>query len=499
MVTELTPLEILREACLRSGLVTSRQWKRVAREALEAAERDQSTSPDGGSVREHESTTAKSSGELARDRMSDALVDHGLVTPYQAQQLKDGRTKLSLGNYRITDWLGQGGMGQVFAGVHEVMGRRCAIKVLPLEKATDETRDSFMREIRLQAALDCPYLVRAFDAGKDGSVHYLVTELIDGTDLRQLVKRHGPLTMQQAASIMAQAAAGLAYAHETGLIHRDIKPANILVTHDGHAKVSDVGLAALTKPSLGMADDEADPRAGKIVGTADYLSPEQIRTPDQIGPASDIYSLGCTLYFAVTGEVPFPGGDTREKCRRHLMEAPWHPKKYSRDISDAFADTIADMMEKRVEMRIASAADVVSRLSPWAAAETTAGDSDWLADLGIDLTDHPTADRGADNDFWQAESSAARRPDRPNDIVGDRTSLANGGSSTELVPPPPPGSQPSEMDSLTLPTVPAPPPAPPAFVGASDRERSQVKIMLLLMTSSVIAGLAGWWLARWTA
>ena len=129
--------------------------------------------------------------------------------------------------------------------------------------------------------------------------------------------------MHHAAMIISQAARGLQYAHEIGLVHRDVKPGNILVTPDGHAKVSDIGLAAW---SMGLDDD---PRAGKIVGTADYISPEQIRSPLSVGPGSDIYSLGCTLYYTVTGKVPFPGGDSKSKCKRHCEQTPWHPSENS--------------------------------------------------------------------------------------------------------------------------------------------------------------------------
>ncbi|OYP35709.1 serine/threonine protein kinase [Rhodopirellula sp. MGV] len=287
------------------------------------------------------------------------LVKSGLITDYQAQQLHAGRTKLTLGPYLITDWIGQGGMGQVFKAVHNVMGRECAVKVLPLEKSTALSRDSFAREIRLQAGLDCPYVVRAFDAGQDGNVHYLVTEYVPGTDLRKLVRRGGPLSMSHAALVVSQAARGLQYAHEIGLIHRDVKPGNILVTPEGRAKVSDIGLAAW---SMGLDDD---PRAGKIVGTADYLSPEQIRNPRSIGPTSDIYSLGCTLYYTVTGKVPFPGGDSKSKCKRHCEQTPWHPRKFAPDLTEDFVDTIADMMEKDPTRRISSAAEVAERLEAW--------------------------------------------------------------------------------------------------------------------------------------
>lgn len=156
-----------------------------------------------------------------------------------------------------------------------------------------------------------------------------------------------------------QAALGLDYAHNQGLVHRDVKPGNILVTPAGDAKVSDVGLAGFAKDLIN------DPRAGKIVGTTDYISPEQIRTPLEIQTASDIYSLGCTLYYAVCGKVPFPGGDTTSKLRRHLEETPWHPRRFAIDITEDFVDIIADMMEKDASKRIANAAEVASRLEPW--------------------------------------------------------------------------------------------------------------------------------------
>jgi len=307
-----------------------------------------------------ESAEGENASLLSAEVISAELIKLGEITAYQAEQLQLGRTKFRLGPYLITDGIGQGGMGQVFKGVHEVMGRECAVKVLPLEKSTDESRAAFQHEIRLQAGLDSPYLVRAFDAGRDGNVHYLVTEFVPGNDLRRLVRANGPLSMEAAAMIISDAAKGLQYAHDLGMVHRDIKPGNILVTVDGHAKVSDIGLAVWTM-SL-----DADPRAGKIVGTADYLSPEQIRDPASIGPLSDLYSLGCTLYFAVTGKVPFPGGDSRSKCRRHCEQTPWHPRRFASNLSEEFVDVIADMMEKDPSRRIHSASEVVDRLEPWA-------------------------------------------------------------------------------------------------------------------------------------
>jgi len=325
------------EATLRSGLVSPALWDAIAAK-----------------------TAQKTDEAIAR-----LLVRSGNLTQYQADQLRCGRTKLNLGPYIITGWIGQGGMGQVFKAVHRVMGRECAVKVLPLEKATDETRISFLHEIRLLAGLDCQYLVRAFDAGQDGNVHYLVTEFVPGTDLRQLVRQRGMLPQFEAAAIVMQAALGLDYAHQQGLIHRDVKPGNLLVMPDGQTKVSDVGLAAWAS-ALGE-----DPRAGKIVGTADYLSPEQIRTPRDVTHTTDIYSLGCTLYYAICGKVPFPGGTTASKCRRHCEETPWHPRKFAPDTSEEFVELIADMMDKDPQRRIQTAAEVAERLEPWAELAST--------------------------------------------------------------------------------------------------------------------------------
>lgn len=365
------------------------------------------------------------------------LVKSGVITQYQAQQLRAGRTKMDLGPYLITDFIAQGGMGQVFKGVHKVMGRECAVKVLPLEKLNEESRESFMREVRLQAGLDSPYVVRAFDAGRDGQVHYLVTEFVPGTDLRRLVRRNGPLSMGDAALIISQAALGLQYAHDLGIVHRDIKPGNILVTPDGHAKLSDIGLAAW---SMGLGDD---PRAGKIVGTADYLSPEQIRDPLAVGPLSDIYSLGCTLYYTVTGKVPFPGGDSRSKCRRHCEQTPWHPRRIAPDLAEEFVDTIADMMEKDPARRIQSAAEVAERMEPWASAAT-------------EVIDQPI-----DRQAWTPpppphEPSQIREIPESSDLANSGGSSASGGfsDSASAVPSLPEGWEPaatSDRPSLLLP------------------------------------------------
>lgn len=370
--------------------------------------------------------------ECNNNDLADEMVQRKLITRYQADQLLAGRKKFNLGPYYlITDSIGAGGMGQVFKATHQMMDRECAIKVLPREKSTPETISNFAREIRTQAKLDHPNLVRIYDAGQDGSVHFLVAEYVPGTDLRRLVRSQGPLNMQQAASIIRQASLGLHYAHERGLIHRDVKPGNILVTPDGIAKLSDLGLAGF----LHEADE--DPRAGKVVGTADYLSPEQIRNPLEVTPVSDIYSLGCTLYYAVTGKVPFPGGTAGSKARRHIEGTPLHPRTFNEDISEEFVDVIADMMEKEPSARIQSAAEVAARLEPWAVdariIQTQAmSRSPWMAaPLPTAADDERAQGIVVVDDYDDTDSS---QPESPSQI--SQGTLGVGSQETRRVKPP---------------------------------------------------------------
>ncbi len=298
--------------------------------------------------------------DTSDERLAAKLVELGRVNRWQAEQLRLGITKFNLGDYHLIDSIGQGGMGQVFKAEHAMMGRIVAVKVLPRSKSTPDAVASFFREMRAQAQLDHQNLVRAYHAGHDLNVYFLITEFVPGTDLRRLIRRRGKLTMTTAAVIITQAARGLGHAHSRGLIHRDVKPGNLLVTPDALTKVSDLGLADYFSDEV-----PADAKGGKIVGTADYLSPEQITMPDRLTSASDIYSLGCTLYYAVTGKVPFPGGTTRDKARAHCQLPPIDPRRFNPELVDDFVEVIADMMAKRVEERIQTTDEVIARLAPW--------------------------------------------------------------------------------------------------------------------------------------
>ena len=337
---------ILERAGLASGLLTQEQidgaWAALAQDSL-AAEQSLEDATD--------------------DALAEHLVRLGFLNRWQAEQLRHGRTKFTLGPYRILDAIGHGGMGYVFKGEHGLLGRIEAIKVLPKTQMHPASIAAFCREIRAQAQLDHPNLVRLSFADKEGETYFLVTEFVQGSDLRRLVRHHGQLSARQAAVIVSQAAEALAYAHERGLVHRDVKPGNLLVTPEGHTKLTDLGLASFSWDATPAT--EAGPK--HIVGTPDFLAPEAIVQPAQPRPVSDIYALGCTLYYAVTGKVPFPGGTTPEKLRRHLDEAPLTPTRLNPQLEGEFVDLIAAMMHKRPDQRLARASDVVERLKRWTA------------------------------------------------------------------------------------------------------------------------------------
>jgi serine/threonine protein kinase len=293
--------------------------------------------------------------------VADRLVETEILTAFQARELLAGRKRFRLGQYTVLDEVARGGMGQVFRAEHAMMGREVAVKVLPRAKSTPDSEAAFRREMRMLGRLDHENLVRAYDAGHDAMVYYLVTELVPGLDLKRLVQKHGPLDEAAAAAVISQAAHGLAYAHEQGLVHRDVKPGNLLVMPDGRVKVLDLGLA-------GSLLEEESSRLGRVVGTMDYIAPEQIRAPDDVGPSADIYALGCTLYYAVTGQVPFPGGTRREKMQRHLSAVPTPVAELAPRLDAEFCRLIEAMMVKDPTGRIKTAGEVAERLRQWAPA-----------------------------------------------------------------------------------------------------------------------------------
>lgn len=336
----LPPRRRFRETALASGLLDAAQ--------IDAAEA--------------QARAVVGEGPHAADRwdnaVSDVLVGRGLLTKFQAGQMLLGRSKLSLNQYRILDQVGQGGMGRVFKAQHAMMRRIVAIKVLTKDKATAATEAAFLREIERLGDLDHENLLRALDAGRDGKVYYLVTEYVEGLDLRRQVLRHGPLDEWTAASVIVQAARGLACAHDRGIVHRDVKPGNLLATKEGRVKVLDLGLA-------GSVFDMKSSASARVIGTMDYMAPEQVRNPANARAPADIYGLGCTLYFLLTAQVPFPGGTRDEKAQRQLSQEPAPLRQLAPQVSQPFARIVEAMIRKNPGERIASAHELLERLRPW--------------------------------------------------------------------------------------------------------------------------------------
>jgi serine/threonine protein kinase len=272
--------------------------------------------------------------------------------------------------YRVLKLLGSGGMGAVYLAEHLVMGRRVALKTINaslLSSAGSVAR--FHREVQAAAKLSHANVVTAHDAEQSGDVHFLVMEFVEGVNLADYVRLKGPLTVPRACGAVCQAALGLQHAHEQGLVHRDIKPANLMLTNKGRVKVLDFGLAHFVRQEEARREGELT-GSGVILGTADYIAPEQTSSGRSVDTRADIYSLGCTLYFLLTGRVPFPGGTVIEKMIHHAADDPPLIAGVRRDLPPALATAVHKMMAKRPEDRFQTPGEVVKALRPFVTGAT---------------------------------------------------------------------------------------------------------------------------------
>ncbi len=323
------------------------------------------------------------SGEHAKPdgsrELADELVKREILTRWQADMLLKGKHRgFRLGPHRILRPLGQGGMSKVFLAEHEMMRRRCAIKVLPSKYQADpDLLARFHIEARAIAALDHPHIVRAYDFNKDvrygKEIHYLVMEYVEGPDLRRLIDEQGPLDFRKAADFIAQAADGLVHAHQAGFVHRDIKPANLLVDENGILKILDLGLARVTfEGEQPWQTSEGEPSA---VGTADYVAPEQVADSRNVDGRADIYSLGHTFYFLLTGRRPFPKSTLVELLMAHRREQPEPIGKFRPDVPLELIEIIERMTAKDPIHRFQTAQEVADKIQAWL--NDSAGGSDY--------------------------------------------------------------------------------------------------------------------------
>jgi serine/threonine protein kinase len=271
-----------------------------------------------------------------------------------------------LPGYEILGTLGQGGMGVVYKARHLRMKRLVAVKVIRHDRGiSQEAIQRFNKEIEAAAQLTHPNVVMAFDADEVDGTLYFVMEYIEGIDLSKLVQQKGPLPVAEACDYIRQAALGLQHAHDRGLVHRDIKPSNLLLTNaEGLVKILDLGLARLQEP---MSQQPASQLTGSgtVVGTPDFMSPEQARDSRSVDIRSDLYSLGCTLYFLLTKGVPFPEGTYTEKLLKHCMDEPRPITQLRSDLPEPVVAIVHRLMAKKPDERFQTPLELADALEPF--------------------------------------------------------------------------------------------------------------------------------------
>ncbi|MGQ0633498.1 MAG: protein kinase domain-containing protein [Planctomycetaceae bacterium] len=322
--------------------------------------------------------------DLTAAQLADKLVEWTWLTRWQADTLIAGHKTFYLGKYRLLERVGTGGMGAVYKARHERLGRVVALKIMSGSVMRDARAIArFRNEIRAAAALDHPHIVSAYDADYVGNVHFLVMEFVPGHDLGWFVLRYGQLPIGWSCECIRQAALGLQHAHEQGMVHRDIKPTNLLVADDPETggpmvKLLDLGLARfasdLDPEAAAMAPrshhDASLTQAGQVLGTPDYMSPEQSLETRFADARSDIFSLGCTLFRLLAGDLPYAGETIAEKLKSRQHGAPRRLRDLRPEVSAPLEAVVAKMMAREPGDRFQSAADVVAALTPFTTPES---------------------------------------------------------------------------------------------------------------------------------
>jgi WD40 repeat protein len=265
--------------------------------------------------------------------------------------------------YRVVRLLGAGGMGAVYEAEHRVMQRLVALKVIKRACTADAAAlERFRREVRAAARLSHPNIVTTYDAEDAGETHFLVMEYVEGTDLGRLVQERGPLPVDRACDYVRQAALGLQHAFEQGMVHRDLKPHNLMLTPDGRVKILDFGLACFASEAASAA---AVTGTGLVLGTVDYIAPEQADNAHEADIRADIYSLGCTLYHLLAGRPPFPTGTPLQKVMAHVQKKPQPLTELRPDLPEGVMPVLERMMAKNPKRRYLTPAEVAVALEPF--------------------------------------------------------------------------------------------------------------------------------------
>lgn len=354
------------------------------------------------------------------EQLAELLVQANLVTAWHASKLLRGKHKgFFLGKYKLLRLLGRGGMSSVYLAEHKVMKRRTAIKVLPYKMVADSSYlPRFYREAQAVAALDHPNIVRAYDVDHvtdgDMQIHFLVMEYVDGLNFFDLVKQQGPLDPQTAADYICQGARGLQHAHESGMVHRDIKPGNFIVDRQGTVKLMDLGLAIVREENDSQEESITIINEEKVLGTADYLAPEQAVDSHLVDSRADIYALGCTFYYLLTGRAPFEEGTLAQRLLAHQTKQPTPIQEYRDDVPESLIEIIDQMMVKDLEQRTQTAAEVVRQLTDWKRKCQSSGAAQPTSPLNFNTEEESRADtEGAISDFLShlqnSESSKGSR------------------------------------------------------------------------------------------
>ncbi len=298
------------------------------------------------------------------------MVEKNVLTAYQAEQLLAGHADecVVAGRYRLLEKLGAGGMGTVYRAEDTHLGRPVALKVLPAHLVSDPGAVArFRREARALAQVSHPAIVGAYDTGADRGQHFLVMEYVEGKDLARVVREQGRMPPTLAAEYVRQAAQALQHAHDRGLVHRDLKPSNLLLTPQRQVKLLDLGLARFLQDQLGEAGLT---REGTGLGTPDYMAPEQFGDARRVDRRADIYSLGCTLYHLLAGQVPFPGSSLTEKAQAHEDAEPPPLEERCPEAPAGLVLVVQRMMAKRPADRFQTAGEVAEALAPHVASSS---------------------------------------------------------------------------------------------------------------------------------